>query len=47
MRFGIKGKQIVAVTAIVGIAVVALSVLNMSRLAGVVRGESNARARLL
>jgi len=47
MRFGIKGKQIVAVTAIVGIAVVALSVLNMSRLAGVVLGESNARARLL
>ena len=47
MRVGIKGKQIAAVTAIVGVAVVALSVLNLTRLAGVVLNESHARARLI
>jgi signal transduction histidine kinase len=47
VRLGIKGKQIVAVTAIVGMAVVALSVLNVARLAGVVLHESHARAQLL
>ena len=47
MRFGIRGKQIVAVTAIVGMAVVALSALNISRLAGIALSESHARAQLL
>jgi signal transduction histidine kinase len=47
VRLGIKGKQIAAVTAIVGIAVVALSALNVARLAGVVLHESHARAQLL
>jgi signal transduction histidine kinase len=47
MRFGIKAKQIAGVTAIVGVAVVALSALNVARLARVVLGESHARALLL
>ena len=47
MRLGIKGKQIVGVTAIVGLAVVVLSALNMARLGRVVLGESDSRAQLL
>jgi signal transduction histidine kinase len=47
MRLGIKGKQIAAVTAIVGVAIVALSALHVGRLAAVVLHESEARAQLL
>ena len=47
MRLGIKGKQIAGVTAIVGVAVAALSGLFVSRLAGVVLHENHARAQLL
>jgi two-component system, OmpR family, sensor histidine kinase VicK len=47
MRLGIKGKQIAGVTAIVGIAIVALSALHVARLAAVVLHESEARAQLL
>lgn len=47
MRLGIKGKQIAGVTAIVGVAVVALSGLYVTRLTGVVLNEAHARARLL
>ena len=47
MRLGIKGKQIAGVTAIVGVAVVALSGLYVTRLAGVVLHESQARGELL
>ena len=47
MRLGIKGKQIVGVTAIVGLAVVVLSALNMARLGRVVLSESDSRAQLL
>ena len=47
MRLGIKGKQIAGVTAIVGVAIVALSALHVARLAGVVLHESEARAQLL
>ncbi len=47
MRIGIKAKQIAAVTAIVGLAVVALSVVHVTRLARVVLHESNARGQLL
>lgn len=47
MRLGIKGKQIAGVTAIVGMAVVALSALYVTRLAGVVLHESHARGQLL
>ncbi|MBI2829098.1 MAG: HAMP domain-containing protein [Acidobacteria bacterium] len=47
MRLGIRGKQIAGVTAIVGVAVVALSGLYVTRLAGVVLHESYARGQLL
>jgi signal transduction histidine kinase len=47
MRIGIKAKQIAAVTAIVGIAVVALSAVHVTRLARVVLHESQARGELL
>ena len=47
MRAGIKAKQIAGVTAIVGVAVVALSVLFVTRLTGLVLNESRARAELL
>jgi signal transduction histidine kinase len=47
MRLGIKAKQIAGVTAIVGLAIVALSAINLTRLAGVVLHESDARGRLL
>lgn len=47
MRLGIKGKQIAGVTAIVGVAVLALSALYVTRLTGVVLHESHARGLLL
>jgi signal transduction histidine kinase/uncharacterized membrane protein affecting hemolysin expression len=47
MRLGIKGKQIAGVTAIVGVAIVVLSLLNVARLAEVVLHESQARGELL
>ena len=47
MRLGIKGKQIAGVTAIVGVAVVALSGLYVTRLAQVALQESHARGQLL
>jgi signal transduction histidine kinase len=47
VRLGIKGKQIAAVTAIVGFAVVGLSALHMTRLARVALHESQARGQLL
>src|SRR5439155_19079391 len=47
MRLGIKAKQIAAVTAIVGLAVVALSAVHVARLARVVLHESQARGELL
>jgi signal transduction histidine kinase len=47
MRLGIKGKQIAGVTAIVGLAVVVLSALNVARLGRVVLHESEARGELL
>ena len=47
MRIGIKAKQIAAVTAIVGIAVVTLSAVHVTRLAAVVLRESQARGELL
>jgi signal transduction histidine kinase len=47
MRLGIKAKQIAAVTAIVGIAVVTLSAVHVTRLARVVLRESQARGELL
>ena len=47
MRLGIRAKQIAGVTAIVGVAVVVLSSLYVTRLARVVLHESEARARLL
>jgi signal transduction histidine kinase len=47
MRLGIKAKQIAGVTAIVGLAIVALSALNLTRLARVVLRESDARGELL
>jgi signal transduction histidine kinase len=47
MRLGIKAKQIASVTAIVGLAIVALSVINLTRLARVVLHESHARGQLL
>jgi len=45
MRLGIRAKQIAGVTAIVGVAVVALSALYMARLANVIVGESHQRAQ--
>lgn len=47
MRLGIKGKQIAGVTAIVGVAVLALSVLYVAGVAAVVLRESFARGQLL
>ncbi len=47
MRLGIKGKQIAGVTAIVGLAVVVLSALNLARLGRVVLTESDSRGQLL
>ena len=47
VRLGIKGKQVLGVTAIVGVVVVALSLLQLARLAQVNLQESQARAELL
>jgi signal transduction histidine kinase len=47
MRLGIKGKQVLGVTAIVGAVVVILSVVQLSQLASVSLGETQARAELL
>ena len=47
MRLGIKGKQVLGVTSIVGVVVVVLSVLHLSQLARVGLDESRARAELL
>ncbi|MBM3819080.1 MAG: HAMP domain-containing protein [Acidimicrobiia bacterium] len=47
MRVGIKAKQIAGVTVIVGVAVVALSGLYVTRLAGVVLTEAYGRGQLL
>lgn len=47
MRLGIKGKQVLGVTSIVGGVVVALSLVHLSRLASVSLDESRARAELL
>jgi signal transduction histidine kinase len=47
MRLGIKGKQVLGVTSIVGTVVVILSVVNLARLASVSLDESRSRADLL
>jgi signal transduction histidine kinase len=47
MRLGIKGKQVLGVTIIVGVVVVVLSVIHLARLAQVKLDESKARAELL
>src|SRR5437762_7085637 len=47
MRLGIKGKQALGVTSIVGVVVVILSFVHPSRLATVSLDESSARAELL
>jgi signal transduction histidine kinase len=47
MRLGIKGKQVLGVTSIVGAAVVLLSVYFLSRLVSVSLVESRARAELI
>src|SRR5262245_39728325 len=47
MRLGIKGKQVLGVTSIVGAVVVILSLIHLSQLASVGLEESGARARLL
>jgi hypothetical protein len=47
MRLGIKGKQIAGVTAIVAVAVAALSGLYVTQLAQVVLRASHARGQLL
>jgi signal transduction histidine kinase len=47
MRLGIKGKQVVGVTSIVGVVVVALSVAHLARLARAGLEESQARAELI
>jgi len=47
MRLGIRAKQIAGVTAIVGVAVVALSALYVTRVSSVVLRESHARGQLL
>src|SRR5688572_7458204 len=47
MRLSIRAKQIVGVTAIVGLAVIALSALHVTRLARVGLHESGARGQLL
>jgi signal transduction histidine kinase len=47
MRLGIKGKQVLGVTTIVGLVVVLLSLLYLARLARVSLEESRARAELV
>jgi signal transduction histidine kinase len=47
MRLGIKGKQVLGVTSLVGAVVVILSVLHLSRVASVSLDESRARAELV
>src|SRR6266852_5835943 len=47
MHLGIKGKQVLGVTSIVGAVVVVLSLLHLARLARVSLEESRARAELL
>jgi signal transduction histidine kinase len=47
MRLSIRAKQIVGVSAIVGVSVVALSALYVARLAEVIVEESHARAQML
>jgi signal transduction histidine kinase len=47
MRLGIKGKQVLGVTSLVGVVVVVLSVLHLSTLARVSLEESRARAEQL
>jgi signal transduction histidine kinase len=47
MRLGIKGKQVLGVTSIVGAVVVVLSMLHLARLASVSLDETSARAQLL
>ena len=47
MRLSIRAKQIAGVTAIVAVAVVALSALYIARLGGVMVDESHARAKML
>jgi signal transduction histidine kinase len=47
MRLGIKGKQVLGVTSLVGAVVVILSVMHLSRVASVSLDESHARAELL
>ena len=47
MRLGIKGKQVLGVTSIVGAVVVVLSLMHLARLARVSLDESRARAELL
>src|SRR5436190_13712990 len=47
MRLGIKGKQVLGVTSIVGAVVVMLSLLHLARLASVSLEESRARAELV
>jgi signal transduction histidine kinase len=47
MRLGIKGKQVLGVTTIVGAVVIVLSLMHLARLARVSLDESRARAELL
>ncbi len=47
MRLGIKGKQVLGVTIIVGAVVIVLSLMHLARLARVSLDESRARAELL
>ncbi|MGE3955861.1 MAG: ATP-binding protein [Vicinamibacterales bacterium] len=47
MRLGIKGKQVLGVTTIVGVVVVALSLMHLSQLAKAGLDDSGARAELL
>ena len=47
MHLGIKGKQVLGVTSIVGAVVVVLSLLHLARLARVSLEESRARAELV
>jgi len=47
MRLGIKGKQVLGVTSIVGVVVVIVSLMHLARLARVSLEESRARAELL
>ena len=47
MRVGIKAKQVAGVTSIVGLSIIALSVIHLASLARVAVGESKARGELL